>query len=67
MKDYLNNELALGDKVVFVAPYHRFLITCEIIKFTPKNIRIKYIRTWIGGNPQEETIQCPGQVVKVMK
>lgn len=42
MKDFIGNELALGDFVAFTRPGYRDLTLGKIIKFTPKKIRLSY-------------------------
>lgn len=42
MKDFLNREVYVGDKVVFNEPYYKGLTMGEIVKFTPKGVKIKY-------------------------
>ena len=46
--DFLKRELALGDYVVFPAPYGSGMKLGKIIKFTPKQIRVEstYKATW---------------------
>lgn len=63
MKDYLGNELGLGDEVVFVQRGYRNFWRGIITKMTPKTILITHARANIGGT---ETKQTPEQVIKVV-
>ena len=49
MKDFLDNDLIVGDEVVFMCPNYRFLIKGTIVDFTPQKIRIEYNNTWNFG------------------
>lgn len=46
MKDFLGNELAIGDVVIFPEPKYRNLRRGKIIAFTPKKVRIEYQVPW---------------------
>jgi hypothetical protein len=41
VKDRLNQDLKLGDLVVYVRPYWHDLGVGKIVKFTPKKIRVQ--------------------------
>ena len=41
VKDFLKRELAIGDYVVFPAPYGGMKLG-KIVKFTPKQIRVEW-------------------------
>lgn len=43
MKDRLNNELQIGDIVIYVTGHYNTLYTGIIKKFTPKNVSIAQI------------------------
>jgi hypothetical protein len=49
-KDYNGTELNIGDKVAFISPYVKGLVTGTVTGFTPKMIEIEWIsnRTWGG-------------------
>lgn len=53
MKDCLGNELHIGDKVICADMNNSDLLIGEIIAFTPKKARIRYVRS--------EFNNCPGQ------
>lgn len=64
MKDFLGNELVIGDEVVFVQLGYRNLFKGIIIKCTAKTILIKHKKT---NTCSTETKQFPEQVIKIMK
>ena len=66
MKDFLDNELAIGDVVILIAPNYRSLVKGTIYAFTAKQVRIEYMNTWNFGDPgrRAELLQYPSQVVK---
>lgn len=43
MKDSIGNELAIGDKVVFLAPHYRTLKSGHVKGFTTKMVVIEYM------------------------
>jgi len=43
MKDYFNNELAIGDTVAFYQPGYRNFILGKVVDFTPKKVRVNYM------------------------
>lgn len=49
MKDFLGNELQIGDEVVLTAPKYRMFTKAKIIAFTPKKVRVQYNNTWNYG------------------
>ena len=46
MRDFLGNELKIGDFVAFPRPSYRGLCVGRIISFTPKSIRLEYTNNW---------------------
>jgi hypothetical protein len=58
MKDFLNQDLAVGDHVVMVGGGKNFRVGM-ITKFTPKKVRVQFY-DW-----QWETIQRPDQLIKM--
>lgn len=62
MKDFLGNELQVGDNVVFVQLGYRNLCKGVISKMTPKTIMITHTMT---NTCSTETKQFPNQVVKI--
>lgn len=66
MKDFLENDLCVGDSVVIMAPNYRSLTKAQIIAMTSKNIRLAYFNDW-NFKPEGkyiEVLQDPKQVVK---
>ena len=61
MKDFLGNELQVGDNVVFVQLGYRNLLKGVVSKITPKTILITHAMT---NTCSTETKQTPSQVVK---
>ena len=41
-KDFLKRDLAIGDYVVFPAPYGNGMKLGKVIRFTPKQIRVEW-------------------------
>lgn len=63
MKDFLKQELAVGDKVVFIQPGYREYMVGTIKRFTAKFVVIEY---WpYSGSYVRELKQTPCQLVKV--
>ena len=62
MKDFLGNELNIGDEVVFVQLGYRNLLKGHITKMTEKTILISHDKT---NTCSTETKQTPSQVVKI--
>lgn len=60
MKDFFNQELNIGDIVAFNVPSYSFYTEGTIIGFTPKMVKISYIR----GNRDLETKEFPLAVFK---
>ncbi len=44
-KDCLGNELYVGDKVIASHMHYADLLIGEIVEFTPKKARIRYVRS----------------------
>lgn len=65
MKDFLDNELNIGDEVVFIRPKYRELITGKIIRFTPKFCIIEKKSEYTS--PSDAIKQTPCQLVKINK
>lgn len=66
MKDYLGNEIEIGDTVVFCAPHYRFLTKGIVIKETPQKIVIEYSNGWNYCKPSVTTYRIePKHTVKV--
>jgi len=68
MKDFLGQELELGDTVVTTAKNYRLLVKATIVAFTPKQVRLEYKNTWNGYSEKyntEEFITTPSLVIKI--
>lgn len=66
MKDFLEQELNVGDTVVLILPGYRELTKGTIVRFTKCFVIVLYRKPWGGvhdGNT--EVKQTPNQLVKV--
>lgn len=61
-KDFFGRECNVGDKVVFNEPYYKGLTSGEIVKFTPKGVKIKYHLHY--GGREKESFVYDGDFVK---
>lgn len=66
-KDFLGNELSLGDEVVFVQQNYRNYLRGHIVAFTPKNVRVSFIGDSRYPSSINEILQQDSQLIKVMK
>ena len=57
MKDFLDQELNIGDNVIIITPNYRDFTLAQVIKFTAKNVRVKF-----NGR---ELLQSPDQLVRM--
>jgi hypothetical protein len=61
MKDFLQRELSIGDQVAVAGrgEYNKGLALGEIIKFTPKRVKVRFPLnvTW-RGKPDERAVLC---------
>jgi len=57
MKDFLDQELSIGDNVIIITPNYRDFTLAQVIKFTAKNVRVKF-----NGR---ELLQAPSQLVRM--
>jgi hypothetical protein len=68
MKDFLGNQLEVGDEVVFIVPGYRELTRGIITKFTKCFVFIeKHNPNQIRAAWQETIKQTPEQLVKINK
>lgn len=60
-KDFLGNEIKVGDTVAFAAPQYRHLTTGKVIKITPKKVRVEFVNNWNykPGRPDSAYLECP--------
>ena len=59
-RDFLGQELNLGDYVIFMKQHYREFGMGKIIKFTPQKVRVKW-----GTHDWAELLQTADQLVKV--
>jgi len=57
MKDFLEQELSIGDNVIIITPNYRDFSLAQVVKFTAKNVRVKF-----NGR---ELLQAPTQLVRM--
>jgi hypothetical protein len=62
MKDFLGNDLAVGDMVVMILPQYRELMKAKIIRFTKCYVILTYDQSYKG-----EIKQTPDQMIKIME
>lgn len=63
MKDFLGNDIAVGDYAIIMTPNYRDFSLSKVIKLTEKRIRVVYIYQ----NSQHEHVVSPTSIVKVQK
>ena len=51
MKDFLGQEVNVGDKVITTAKNYRSLVKGEVISLAPKSALVEYLNTWNYGDP----------------
>ena len=61
MKDFLDQELSIGDNVITINPSYRDFKLAQVIKFTAKNVRVAYNDQY----GKRELLQHPSQLVRV--
>lgn len=62
MRDFLGNELFVGDDVVMIRPQYRDLVKAKILRFSMKTVFLEYKHPSFGPT---EVKQTPDQLVKV--
>lgn len=65
MKDFLGNELNVGDEVVYANMNYRKLGKAIVISFTKFYVNIEYDNTDFSSNRTSKTRQLPEQLVKI--
>lgn len=45
MRDFLGQQLEVGDHVVIIEPMYRNLLAATVVAFTPRKIRVQYTAT----------------------
>ena len=65
-KDFLKRDLAIGDYVVFPAPYGSGMKLGKVIRFTPKQIRVEWTyKSHCGDIRSNDASRYSNQCVKV--
>ena len=59
-RDFLGQELNIGDYVIFMKQHYREFSMGKIVKFTPQKVRVKW-----GTSDWAELLQTADQLVKV--
>ena len=68
MRDYLGNELEIGDEVIGVLPNSREFVRGFVIAFTPQRVRIEYSYPFYGREVSTKVLlQEPTQLIVVNK
>jgi len=68
MKDYLGNEIEIGDNVVAIMPDYRMFVKGVVYQFTPQKVRIEYYYNFSGNKQSSRTIlQEPDQIICINK
>lgn len=65
-KDHLDRPIEVGDNVIFILPNFGGLQLGKVIKLTPKNVRVSFVRRSGWRKGAEDTAVRPAQdIVKV--
>lgn len=67
MKDYLGNELKIGDEVIATNIHFADLIIGKIIRFTPKKVEIECIKSRHRNLIHEKQLKEPYQLYRISK
>lgn len=65
MKDIVGELLQLGDIVALNPPHYKGIALGRITDFTPKKVRVKFLKK-VDGIGTKEKLEFPGHVVKVL-
>lgn len=63
-KDFLGNELAVGDSVVAVELRYRNLLKCTVVALTPQKVRLMPIGLSEAAQRYSSFLQTPDQIIK---
>ena len=63
MKDFLGEDLSIGDTVVMIRPGYRELVKAKIERFTKHYVFLKYIPHF--SNIEDEIKQTPNQMIRI--
>jgi hypothetical protein len=62
MKDFLGNELQIGDRVVLNRPGYKYLVKGVVTKLTKKQVCVEFFN--LINRSMESTYSSPSQLVK---
>ena len=63
-RDFFDNKISIGDRVVFEAPGYRHFVLGKVITKAPKSCQIEYINDWNYEGRKEVIRQGYGQIIK---
>ena len=58
MTDIFGRETTVGQKVVIIEPHYHNFILGEVIKITPKGVRVKYTGGWGSKKETDTVVYC---------
>lgn len=66
MRDFLGQNISVGDSVVTTPKNYRGLVKATVVAFTPKKVRVRYTNTWNYGpkGREEDFLTPPESLVK---
>lgn len=62
MKDFIGNELKVGDKVACIELGYKNLVKGEVVKLTPTAVRVK----WQHWGKDKITLRYSNQIIKIL-
>lgn len=63
-RDFLGNQINIGDKVIFEAPRYRDFVIGTVISKAEKTCQIEYINDWNYASKKLVVRQFYGQIIK---
>lgn len=67
MKDFIDQQLEVGDRVVCTAQRYHELIKGTIVKLTPRFVRVKVDKEYENWYNSGEALKAPNQLIKISK
>lgn len=67
-RDFIGNELAIGDSVAVMVPDYRSFVVGRIYAETPQGFRVVYINTWnypYKNGVVKKLLQQPTQLLRI--
>lgn len=65
MRDFFNNDLAVGDRVALTPHGYKSLVVGWVVGFTPQMVKVSYSRQRAGKDPVvSEILRSPKDVIK---